>query len=100
MNGTLHLVAFPPSRTDLLALLRSTLGPEDQLLLVESAVAMAGNGAAAEQARAAWAGHTCHAIADDLDALGGHCVAGIKAISWVEAISLSEQFPRSLSWWP
>ncbi|MCK0536301.1 DsrH/TusB family sulfur metabolism protein [Alcanivorax quisquiliarum] len=100
MSGTLHLIAFPPSRHDLLALLRSTLVPEDQLLLMESAVLMAGAGVAAEQARAAWAGHRCQVIEDDLTALGIRPVPGIDAISWVEAIALSEQLPRSLSWWP
>lgn len=101
MEGTLHLIAFPPSRTDLLALLRSALGPADQLLLLESGVAMAGAGSAAEQARAVWAGHTCHAIADDLSALGiSAAVADIALISWADAVALSEQLPRSLSWWP
>lgn len=100
MSGTLHLIAFPPSRQDLLALLRDTLAAADQLVLIESAVAMAGPGCAAEQARATWAGHRCHVIKDDLLALGIRPVAGIDIITWADAIALSEQLPRSLSWWP
>lgn len=98
--GTLHLLAFPPGRTDLLAQLATCLGPHDSVLLLEAGAAMAGPGAVADAARATWQALPCHVLADDVRALGIQPVDGIAQVDWETVIALTEQAQRCLSWWP
>lgn len=89
---TLHLVAFPPSRTDLLAQVAACLGEKDEVVLLEAGVLITRD----EAARATFAGVRCHVLQDETAPPAG----GVQAIDWAALITLTESHPRCLSWWP
>ena len=90
--ATLHLVAFPPSRTDLLAQVAACLGEKDEIVLLEAGVLIAND----EAARATFTGTRCHVLQDEAVPTAD----GVLAIDWASLIALTESHPRCLSWWP
>jgi len=94
--AALHLIAFPPSRTDLLAQVASCMGPGDDLVLLEAGVLIA-----ADATARAWFGDArCHVLEDDVATSGIQVPDGMTVIDWAALIMLSESRARSLSWWP
>jgi sulfur transfer complex TusBCD TusB component (DsrH family) len=89
---TLHLVAFPPSRTDLLAQVSACLGEQDEVVLLEAGVFIASDAAAC----ATFAGARCYVLQYE----HVHLAEGMVAIDWAALIALTESHPRCLSWWP
>ena len=90
--ATLHLIAFPPSRTDLLAQVAACLGEKDEVVLLEAGVLIASDHAA----RATFTGTRCYVLQDE--ALPAP--DGMLAIDWGTLIALTESHSRCLSWWP
>lgn len=90
--STLHLVAFSPSRTDLLAQVAACLGENDEVVLLEAGVFIAGNAAAC----ATFTGTRCYVLQDEAVLAAD----GMAAIDWATLIALTESHPRCLSWWP
>lgn len=90
--ATLHLIAFPPSRTDLLAQVAACLSEKDEIVLLEAGVLIAGDHAA----HAAFTGTRCYVLQDE--ALPAP--DGVLVIDWDTLIALTESHPRCLGWWP
>ncbi|PKM22277.1 MAG: hypothetical protein CVV10_05100 [Gammaproteobacteria bacterium HGW-Gammaproteobacteria-14] len=92
----LHLVAFPPSQTDLLPQFSALLNQGDAIVLLDEGLAWLKNPdqliASASQTALHW-----YALISDQDLA---CDARIQPLNYSDFIALSEAHPACACWYP
>ncbi|MBZ2187828.1 hypothetical protein K8B33_01840 [Alcanivorax sp. JB21] len=96
----LHLVAFPPARSDLLRSLQHSVQPGDQVVFIEEGVLFCADTPDSQAALALLAGADLHCLADDAtDSVTNPVTHTAALVSWDDIAALTETHAPCLSWY-